>query len=102
MEFMPASGLLAQILKTPLISEFFSAFIGLIPNCTSSVILTQLYLENSINLSSLLSGTLVASGVGVLVLFRINRNLKENLKILALLYICGIFGGLISNLFPIY
>lgn len=102
MEFLPASISWAQILKTPLIGEFLSAFIGLIPNCSSSVILTQLYLENSINLSSLLSGTLVASGVGVLVLFRINRNLKDNLKILILLYVCGIFGGLISNLFPIY
>ena len=98
MEYISFSKNFTSALKTPLISELLGALFGLIPNCSSSVILTQLYIENSINLSTMLSGTLVGSGVGILVLFRMNRNLRENLKILALLYACGIFGGLISNL----
>ena len=98
MEYISVNGMVTEAMKTPLLSEFLSALFGLIPNCSSSVVLTQLYLENSINLSTMLSGTLVGSGVGILILFRINRNLNENLKILALLFICGVAGGLISNL----
>ncbi|MBR1600402.1 MAG: arsenic efflux protein [Alphaproteobacteria bacterium] len=89
---------LTTYLQLPLLGELLSALIGFIPNCSSSVILTQLYLENYINIGTLLSGSLVSSGVGILVLFRVNRRLKENIFILALLYICGVLGGLLSHL----
>lgn len=89
---------LTAYLQIPLMGEMFSAFIGLIPNCSASVILTQLYLDNYINLSTLISGSLVNCGVGLLVLFRVNRRLKENMAILTILYLCGIFGGILSNL----
>jgi hypothetical protein len=86
----------------PLLAELSGALFGLIPNCSPSVILTQLYIEGGINLSTMLSGTLTGSGVGLLILFKVNRKLKENLKILALLYILGVSGGLISNLFSVF
>lgn len=89
---------LPQILQYPLLGEMFSALIGLIPNCSSSVILTQMYVLNYIDFSTMMSGSLVSGGVGLLVLFRVNRPLKQNLKIVALLYICGLLGGLCSNL----
>lgn len=88
-----------RFLQMPLLGELISGIIGLLPNCSASVILTQLYLEDYINISTLLSGSLVNGGVGLLVLFRVNHNWRENLKILALLYGCGILGGLISCLF---
>lgn len=88
---------LTTYLQLPLLGELFSALIGFIPNCSSSVILTQLYLENYINIGTLLSGSLVSSGVGILVLFRVNRHLKENILILMILYICGVLGGLLSH-----
>ena len=72
-----------------------SSLIGLIPNCASSVILTQLYLENVINISTMISGLLVNAGVGLLVLFRVNKNLKENIFITILLYIIGVISGFI-------
>ncbi len=97
-EYIPISDTLLNMLKTPLLSEIFASLFGLIPNCSSSVILTQFYIENNITLSTMLSGTLVGTGVGILVLFRMNRNLKENIKILILLYFCGLIGGLVSNL----
>lgn len=100
-EVVPFSADTVQFLQTPLIGEFFGALFGLIPNCSPSVILTQLYIEGGINLSTMLSGTLTGSGVGILILFKVNRKLKENFKILTLLYICGIVGGLISNLFDL-
>lgn len=98
MEYVSFSGNQGSILTAPLTGEFVGALFGLIPNCSSSVILTQLYMEGSINLSTMLSGTLSGSGVGILVLFKINHNLKQNFKILLLVYILGVIGGIISNL----
>lgn len=89
---------LSAYLQTPILGELGSGLFGLMPNCSASVILTQLYLENCINISTLLSGSLVNAGVGLLILFRVNRHLKQNLRILALLYICGVAGGLFSRL----
>lgn len=89
---------LARVLQYPLLGEMLSALIGLIPNCSASVILTQMYILNYIDFSTMISGSLVSGGVGLLVLFRVNRPLKQNFKIIALLYICGLLGGLCSNL----
>ena len=91
--------IIAAYLRIPLLGEFLGGVAGLIPNCSSSVILTQLYLDGYINTGSLLSGTLVGGGVGLLVLFRVNRHWRENLKIALLLFCCGILGGLCSYLF---
>lgn len=98
LQFYGNSANLTQILQYPLLGEMFSALIGLIPNCSASVILTQMYILNYIDFSTMMSGSLVSGGVGLLVLFRVNRPLKQNLKIIALLYICGLLGGLCSNL----
>lgn len=75
-----------------------AGLIGLIPNCASSVILTQLFVENVISMPILISGLCVNAGVGLLVLFRINKNLKENLKITGLLYAIGVISGIILEI----
>lgn len=98
LQFCGNSANLTQILQYPLLGEMFSALIGLIPNCSASVILTQMYILNYIDFSTMMSGSLVSGGVGLLVLFRVNRPLEQNIKIIALLYICGLVGGLCSNL----
>lgn len=98
LQFCGNSANLTQILQYPLLGEMFSALIGLIPNCSASVILTQMYILNYIDFSTMMSGSLVSGGVGLLVLFRVNCPLKQNMKIIALLYICGLVGGLCSNL----
>ena len=74
---------------------------GLVPNCASSVILTTLFVEGVIGTGSLMAGLLAGSGVGLLVLFRINKNLKENLIITAIVYLSGITYGLLFDLFGI-
>lgn len=89
---------LATHLQLPLFGELLSGLVGFIPNCSASVILTQLYLENYINIGTLMSGSLVSSGVGILVLFRVNRHFRENILIMVFLYVCGIIGGLLSHL----
>lgn len=89
---------LTKFMQMPLCSELVGGVIGLVPNCSASVILTQLYMEGFIPLGALMSGSLVSGGVGLLVLFRVNRRLQENLKIVAVLYGCGIVGGLLTHL----
>jgi len=72
-----------------------AGLIGLIPNCASSVILTELFIENVISMPMLISGVAVNAGVGLLVLFRTNKNLKENLSIVGLLYAIGVISGIV-------
>ncbi len=80
----------------PTAGVFLSSLVGLIPNCASSVMLTQLYLDGLIGAGQMLGGLLVSSGVGLLVLFRTNsHHLKENLKITGILYAAGVFWGLV-------
>lgn len=77
------------------LAVFASALVGLIPNCAASVVITQLYLEGVLGFGALMAGTLVSAGVGFLVLFRTNRNARENVIILILLYAIAIIWGLI-------
>lgn len=83
------------ILNRPILGPIVAGIIGLIPNCAASVILTQLYLEGIISMAPMISGLLVGAGVGLAVLFRVNKNVKENLKITALLYGIGVIAGIL-------
>lgn len=78
-----------------------AALIGLIPNCASSVIITELYLSEIITFGSLIAGLLVNAGAGILMLFRINKNIKENIKIIILLFLLGAVTGIVMNLFAL-
>lgn len=85
-------------LKIPFLSHLFAALIGLVPNCAASVVLCELYLGGALSIGAMLSGLLVGSGVGILVLFRANRHIKENLLILAALVGIGVLFGLLFDL----
>lgn len=74
-----------------------AALIGLIPNCAASVTLTQLYLRGLLGFEQLMAGLLVGAGIGLLVLFRTNRHLLNNIKITALLYCLGAGWGLLIH-----
>ncbi len=87
------------IYNRPFISEILAGIVGLIPNCASSVLLTQLYLEGVLSFAAMMSGLLVNAGVGLLVLFRINDNRKENLAITVTLYAIGVICGCIIEIF---
>lgn len=76
-----------------------SALVGLIPNCSASVVITQLYLEGALQLAPMLAGTLVSAGVGYLVLFRTNRSARENAVFLIMMYVIGAGWGLILSAF---
>lgn len=90
---------LSQMLTSiPVLGEFIAALVGLIPNCASSVILTQLFLEGLLSTGAMMAGLLVNAGVGLLILFRLNRHLKENLAIVTALYCIGVFWGIVIEL----
>ena len=74
-----------------------SALVGLIPNCSASVVVTQLYLEGALQLAPMLAGTLISAGVGYLVLFRTNRSARENAVFLIMMYVIGAGWGLILS-----
>lgn len=76
--------------NNPIIAPILCCLLGLIPNCASSVILTQLYLENVITVATMIGGLLVNAGVGLAVLFRVNKGIKENLKIVGIVCMIGI------------
>ena len=84
--------------SNPILGPVLGGIIGLIPNCASSVILTQLYLENVIPAATMVSGLLVGAGVGLIVLFKMNKGIKQNLKITGLLYAIGVISGIIIQL----
>ena len=84
--------------KTNILGPFVSSLIGIIPNCASSVIITQLYLKDMITFGSLIAGVLMNSGIGMLILFRLNKNKKENFLILLILFVISIISGIIIDL----
>lgn len=82
------------------VQSLFTALIGLVPNCASSVILTGMYAEGIINLPALLAGLVSNSGIAFAILFRQKKQLFRNTLILLLMYfigaLCGIVGTLIT------
>ena len=68
---------------------------GLVPNCAASVLLTQLYLDGALSFGSVIAGLCTGAGAGLLVLFRENRRVKDNLLVLGLLYGVGAAAGLL-------
>lgn len=82
----------------PVIGELIAALVGLIPNCASSVVITQLYLDHIIGAGAMMAGLLVNAGVGLLILFRLNHDRIQNLKIIGTLYGLGVFWGIIIEL----
>ena len=81
--------------KNSVFTPFVTSIVGLIPSCASSVIITELYLNDIISLSGLLAGLLASSGVAIVVLFKTNSNVKNSLKVLILLYSVSVLSGLI-------
>ena len=87
------------LLNKNIFTYFIASLVGLIPNCAASVILTELYLSGLITVGTLIGGLLTGCGLGLLVLFKQNKNLKENLTVLGIIYITGVVIGTLVDLF---
>lgn len=86
------------ILNKPILGPVLAGIIGLIPNCASSVVLTELFTNGVIGIGTLIGGLLVNSGLGGIVLFKVNKNVKENIKIISILYAIGVISGIIIEI----
>ena len=97
--FCGGEDVLSSILGgSSMVAPFIASLIGLVPNCSASVVITELYLNDVLSISSLISGLLTGSGVALLVLFKSNKNIRENVRILMLVYLIGVLSGLMIEL----
>lgn len=85
--------LVGTVSRYPLLSIFVSGLVGLIPNCAASVSITKLYLEGVLSVGCMFAGLLSCAGIGLLVLFRTNRDWRRNVRILVTLYAVSVAGG---------
>ena len=97
-EFWGAEFFKSIIINVPVVGEALLALIGLIPNCSASVLITELYVEGVVTAGQMIAGLMANAGVGLLVLFRLNKKVKENLIITGLLYLCAVVLGTVTSL----
>jgi uncharacterized membrane protein YraQ (UPF0718 family) len=88
--FMTSTGVFQPILV---------ALVGMIPNCASSIAITDLFMNGIISLGSCIAGLCVNCGIATVVLFKLNKNVKQNLLIIGLLFVLGSLLGFVINLF---
>lgn len=98
--FVPTEAIAAIIPDIPVVSHLICAIVGLVPNCAASVALSQLAVKGVITVGEMLAGLFAGAGVGVLILFKMNKNLKENLIILGIVVAVGAVFGAIADLLP--
>lgn len=87
------------ILNKPFVGELLGGVVGLIPNCAVSVACADLYVEGGMSAGALVASSLTGAGMGFLVLFRTHRHLRQNLAILAVVYVFGVVFGTVGGLF---
>lgn len=95
--FVGDEALSGLILNHSILGPVLAGLVGLIPNCAGSVAVTQLYLQGALEIGGAMAGLLTGSGVGLLVLFRVNPDRKESLRILGLLYGVGVLAGIATG-----
>ena len=96
--FVGYDALSSSVLSLPVISHIICALVGLIPNCASSVALTGLAMSGVISVGSMMAGLFAGSGVGILILFKMNKRTKENLTVLGLLVAIGVVFGIFADI----
>ncbi|MEY8427126.1 putative manganese transporter [Lachnospiraceae bacterium 46-15] len=96
-ELVGIEKLSAVLMGDSLLQPLLAALVGMIPNCASSVMLTQLYLSGAIRFASAVAGLCTGAGLGLAVLFRMNEDKKESLKITGLLYAAGAISGVVLS-----
>ncbi|MBQ9131427.1 MAG: arsenic efflux protein [Clostridia bacterium] len=100
-ELVGEERLATLVLNRPILSNLLAAVVGLIPNCASSVVLTELYLGGVVSVGAMLSGLLVNAGIGLALLFRNNRPVRDSVRILLILWCVGVVTGILVDITPL-
>lgn len=100
-EFVGQDVLKTAITSLGVFGIIISAVIGFIPNCASSIVITQLFLEQAIPFGTMLAGLLSGAGLGWIVLLKYNKNKIQTLWIVVIVFICAVLAGIIGNLVTI-
>lgn len=98
-EVIGLEALSRMLLGGTIFQPFLTALIGLIPNCAASVLLTQLFLDGAVSFGAAVSGLCTGAGIGLVILFKTNKNTKENLTITGILYLIAVIAGVVLQLF---
>ncbi|MCC8192883.1 MAG: arsenic efflux protein [Ruminococcus sp.] len=98
MEYLGQDFLKSILISDSVFQPFICAIVGFIPNCAASVLLTELYLQEVISFGSCIAGLCTGAGMGLLVLFKTNKHVKQNLAILGILYVVAVITGFLANL----
>ena len=102
LHFIGEDNLSSLILNRPVVGPILSGLVGLIPNCAASILITKLFLEGAMTDGSMLAGLLTSSGLGLLVLFRVNRRaMRDNMKILLYVLFSSVLLGILFDLLPV-
>ena len=99
MEFAGEETASKLLMTDSVFQPLIAALIGFIPNCAASVVLTQLYIEGVLSFGSIIAGLTTGAGVGLVVLFKTNKHVKQNLAIMGILYAAGSTAGLLIDCF---
>lgn len=99
--FVGEDKLVAFLNSSEIFQPLFAILIGFIPNCVSSVVITELYLMGGLSFGSIVAGLSVNAGLGLVVLLKENKNKKENLFIILSLLISSLIIGYGLHFLPI-
>ena len=86
------------LMTNSVFQPLIAGIIGFIPNCAASVVLTQLYINGVLSFGSVIAGLTTGAGIGLVVLFKTNKHIKQNLAVMGVLYLTGVIAGMVINL----
>lgn len=99
MEFAGEQTVEKLMMTNSWVQPLIAGVIGFIPNCGASVVLTKLYTEGVVSFGALIAGLSTGAGVGLLILFKTNKNIKQNFIIMGILYGAAVTSGLLIQAF---
>ena len=100
-ELVGEENIQSVVLDRPVLGSLLAGLVGLIPNCASSVALTSLFVDGVLSSGALLSGLMVNAGVGLAILFRNNRPVRDSLRVVAILFGISVVCGILIDLTPL-